>query len=227
MSENRWIRAGAVAGLVFVLIAFIAAALPGAPPQADGKAVTYQSYFIAHHNSLVTQAWMYALAAPLMLMFAASVRRILRKSNDDGYLSELFFVGTAAVATLLVVTQAMQIAVAERADGMAAEVVFTVGVHFPGVVIGLWGFIMGLTALAFAYCVFAYGVLPRWTGYLALLVLVVDVLSTAGVFFRTGAFCLEGGFSAWAPAASMLLWYLGTSVAMLRIPDRASSTVAA
>jgi hypothetical protein len=227
MPDRPWIRVGAVAGLVFVLISLIAAALPGAPPQADGNPVTYQNYFVTHHNSLITQAWLYALAVPLMLIFAASVRRILRRSSDDGYLSELFFTGTAAVATLLVVTQAMQVAVAERADGLTAEVVFTVGVHFPGVLIGLWGFIVGLTALAFAYCVFAYGALPRWTGYLALLVLVTDVVSSAGVFFRSGAFCLEGGFSAWAPAASMLLWYLGTSIAMLRIRDRASSTLAA
>src|SRR5271168_348085 len=198
MSEYRWIRAGAFAGLGFVLIAIVAGALTGAPPQADGKAATYQRFFIAHHDALVVQAWMYALAAPLQLMFAVSVRRILRKSDDGGYLGDLFLVGTTANAALLVVAQAMQLAFAERADSLAAEVVFTVGVHFVGVLIGLWGFIIGTTAFAFAYCVFAHGVLPRWTGYLALLALVVNVVGTAGVFFRTGPFCLEGGFSAWA-----------------------------
>jgi hypothetical protein len=203
-------------------VALVAAALPGAPPQADGNASSYQSYFIAHHDALVTQAWMYGLAAPLMLVFAVSVRRVLRKSDDGGYLSELFLAGTAAVATLLLVTQAMQIAFAERADGLAAEVVFTLGVHFGGVLIGLWGFFMALTAFAFALCVFAYGVLPKWTGYPAILAFVVSAISTGGVFFRTGAFCLEGGFSAWAPAATTLLWYLGTSIAMIRTRDQVS-----
>jgi len=153
-------------------------------------------------------------------MFAVSVRRILRKSDDGGYLGDLFLVGTTANAALLVVAQAMQLAFAERADSLAAEVVFTVGVHFVGVLIGLWGFIIGTTAFAFAYCVFAHGVLPRWTGYLALLALVVNVVGTAGVFFRTGPFCLEGGFSAWAPAVSTVLWYLGASIAMLRTRDQ-------
>jgi hypothetical protein len=221
--DSRWIRLGGIAGIGWFLVVVIAGALPGAPLEANGEATAYRNFIIEKHDLLVAQAWMYALAAPLMLIFAVAVRRVLRKSDDGGYLSELFLVGTAAIAGLLVVAMAMQLAVAERAEGLAAEVVFTVGVHFVGVLIGLWGFIMGATAFAYAFCVFAYGVLPRWTAYLAVLASAVNVLSTAGVFFRTGPFCLEGGFSAWAPAASTVLWYLGTSIAILRTRDRADS----
>jgi hypothetical protein len=216
MEDSRWIRLGGVAGLVYVLVAVIAAALTGAPPQANGDAATYRNFFIENHSLLVTQAWMYALAAPLMLMFAVAVHRILRRSDDSGYLPGIFVLGTAAVATLLLVTQAIQIAVAQHADGLPAEIVFAVGVHFPGVLIGLWGSFMAATAFAYAYCVFTQGVLPRWTAYLAVLALAVNLLGTAGVFFRTGAFSIEGGFSAWAPATSTVLWYLGTSIAILR-----------
>jgi hypothetical protein len=150
-----------------------------------------------------------------MLIFAVAVRRVLRKSGDGGYLSELFLVGSAAVEGLRVVAMAMQAAVTQRAEGLAVEVVFAVGVHFVGVLLGLCGFIMAATAFAYAFCVIAYGVLPRWTAYLAVLAFAVNLIATAGVFFRTGPFCLEGGFSGWAPAASTVLWYLGTSIAML------------
>jgi hypothetical protein len=206
---------GGIAGIGYVLVGVIAALLPGAPPQPDGKATTYQNYLIAH-QSLVAQAWLYSLAAALALMFAVAVRRVLRKSGDGEYLSELFLVGGAATAGLLVVAMAMQAVVTQRAEGLAAEVAYTVGVHFVGVLIGLWGFIVAATAFAYAFCVFAYGALPRWTAYLAVLAFAVNLIATAGVFFRTGPFCLEGGFSAWAPAISGLLWYLGTSIAMLR-----------
>ena len=216
MRDGRWIRIGGVAGIGFVLIALVAAALPGAPPRADGKASTYQNYFVEHQGALVAQGWMYALAAPLMLMFAVSVRRILRKA--DGFFSDLFMLGTTAIVGLQVVTYAMQIVFAQTADSLPAEVVFTVGTHFQGVLIGLWGFIMAATAFAYAFCVFSSGVLPRWTAYLAVLAVAVSLVATAGVFFRTGPFCLEGGFSAWAPAVTTVLWYLGTSIAMLRTP---------
>jgi hypothetical protein len=216
MRDGRWIRIGGVAGIGFVLIALVAAALPGAPPRADGKASTYQNYFVEHHGALVAQAWMYALAAPLMLMFAVSVRQILRKA--DGFFSDLFVLGTTAIVGLQVVTYAMQIVFAQTADSLPAEVVFTVGTHFQGVLIGLSGFIMAATAFAYAFCVFSSAVLPRWTAYLAVLAMAVSLVATAGVFFRTGPFCLEGGFSAWAPAVTTVLWYLGTSIAMLRTP---------
>jgi hypothetical protein len=62
-----------------------------------------------------------------MLIFAVAVRRVLRKSGDGGYLSELFLVGSAAVAGLWVVAMAMQAAVTQRAEGLAVEVVFAVG----------------------------------------------------------------------------------------------------
>jgi hypothetical protein len=217
MTESRWIRLGGVAGLGYVLISVAAAALPGVPPPADGNAITAQTYFVEHHQTLVSQAWLYGWAAPLMLMFAISVRRVLRKSAG-GYFGELFLLGTAMVAGLLLVAMAMQIAVVERADTLPAEVVFAVGVHFVGVLIGMWGFLMGAAAGAYAFSVFAYGALPKWTGCLAALTFVVDLAATAGVFFRTGPLCLEGGFSAWAPAAALLLWYLGTSIALLRKP---------
>jgi hypothetical protein len=62
---------------------------------------------------------------------------------------------------LQVVTYAMQIAFARTADSLPAGVVFTVGTHFEGVLIGLWGFIMAATAFACAFGVFASGVLPH------------------------------------------------------------------
>jgi hypothetical protein len=222
MAQTRWVRVGGIAGIVYVLLAFVAAALPGAPPEADGKATTYRDYFIAHEGALVTQAWLYAFAAPLMLLFALAVQQVLRKA--DTYLARLFLFGTASIATLLLVTQAMQIAVAQSAGVLSAEVAYAVGVHFPAVLITLWGVFMAASAFAYAYCVFAGAGLPKWTAYPALLTLAVDLLATAGVFVRTGAFCLEGGFTAWAPAAANVLWYLCTSIALVRVEVSATDT---
>jgi hypothetical protein len=226
MPDNRWIRLGGVAGIGYVLVVIIAALIPGAPPEADGKATTYQNYLV-EHQSLVVQAWMYALAAPLLLMFAVSVRRILHRAGDGGYLGDLFLVGNIAIASLLVAAMAMQAVVTQRAEGLAPEVTYTFGVHFVGVLIGFFGFMMAATAFAYAFCVITSGVLPRWTAYLAILSLIVSLVATAGVFSRAGPFCLEGGFSAWAPAVSNVVWYVGTSIALLRTSAEADASTKA
>ena len=80
-------RVGGIAGILYVVIALVAGALPGAAPTADGTAVTYQNYFIAKHELLVTQGWLSPVAVPLLLMFSVAVSRILRRS--DNYLCEL------------------------------------------------------------------------------------------------------------------------------------------
>lgn len=215
-AESRWIRLGGIAGILWVVLALGASALSGPGPEADGRARTYQGYFIAYHDQLVAQGWMYAIGAPLLLMFAVAVRKTMQQSGRADYLSEVFLVGTTVVAAVLLVAMAMQIAFAQSADRIDAEVVYAVGVHFGAVVIGLWGFTVGLTAFAYAYCVFARGAAPRWTGYLAVVALVVNIAGTAGVFVGRGVFSMEGGFSAWAPAASTTLWYLGMSIALVR-----------
>jgi hypothetical protein len=223
--DSRWTRLGGIAGILYVVIALVAGALTGAAPHADGKAITYQTYFIAKQDLLVTQGWLFPLAVPLLLMFSVAVRRVLRQA--DGYLADLFLTAQTAIAALLIVTMGLQIAVAQAAGQLESQVVYTIGVHFPAVVITMWGFTTGVAAFSYAFCVFDAGVLPRWTAYVAVLALIVCVGSTAGVFFATGPFSLEGGFTAFAPAVTTVAWYLVVSVSLLRKPTPVAVQAAA
>src|ERR1700757_277468 len=89
----------------------IAALLPGAPPHAEGKPtptrITWSSTSSHSSGKRGYTPW-----PRRDLIFAVSVRRVLRKSRDEGYLSELLLAGSAAAAGLLVVAMAMQAAVA-------------------------------------------------------------------------------------------------------------------
>jgi hypothetical protein len=216
MRDARWNRFGGVAGVLFVLVAVAAAALTGSPPKPEVSAIVFKDFFIDKQDLLVTQAWMYALCAPLLLWFAVAVRRILHEADEVGYLGDLFLVGTTAIAALLVVAMAMQIAIAKAADSLGAETVRAVGVDFGVVVVGLWGFIVAVTGFAYAACVMAYGVLPRWTAWLAVAAVVLNLVGTVGVFISSGPFSMEGGFTVWVPMLATILWYLGTSIAILR-----------
>ena len=94
----------------------------------------------------------------------------------------------SATAALLVVTNCLQIAVSQAANDLDSHVLYTLGVHFPAIVITMWGSITGLAAVSYALCVWRSAVLPRWTAYLAVLCLIVGVGSTAAVFIGTGPF---------------------------------------
>jgi hypothetical protein len=213
MTEAGWIRAGAIAGILYVLIGAAAGALTGAIPAAGSSAATYQAYFVEKQQLLIVQAWLFPLAAPLLLMFSVAVRRILRRSSQ--YLSELFVIAQTVIAALLIVTMGLQFAVAQAAEVLDAQVVFTVGTHAEAIIIELFGFLTGTAAFAYAYCVFKDGVLPRWSAFPAILASSVCVAFTVAVFIRTGPFALEGGVSAFGPAVATVLWYLSASIALL------------
>ncbi len=74
---------GGIAGILYVLVALVAGALTGAAPTADGRAITYQNYFIAKQDLLVAQGWLFPLAVPLLLMFSVAVRRILNQADGS------------------------------------------------------------------------------------------------------------------------------------------------
>jgi hypothetical protein len=62
--------------------------------------------------------------------------------------------------------------------------------------------------------------LPAWTAWIAVFAAAAHVLIAATFLFDSGFLSLEGQVITWIPA-TMFAWILGTSVALLRVPDRA------
>ena len=223
MRDARWTRYGGIAGLLYVVVAVVAGTLTGVPPTTEASDDVFKEFFIEKNDLLVAQAWMYALAAPLLLLFALAVRVILRKSDTVGNLGDLFLVGITVIVGLLLVAMAMQIVIARAADRLDADTVRVFGAGFGLVLIAMWGFVMAAIALAYAIGAFTDGVLPRWTAWLAIVAAIANVVGTVGVFVGSGPFSIEGAFTAWAPALSVTVWVVGTSIALLRIRDRTGS----
>ena len=218
MLQQRWIRHGAWAGIAFAVVVIASGAITGSPPGPDDTDQVFKDFFVDKRDQLLVQAWMYALAAPLLLWFAAAVRRVLNEAEDGSYLGDLFLASVTATAALLIAAMAMQVAVVTLADRLAPDVVRAIGLDFGAALVALFGFFVALTAMSFAAVVFASAVLPRWTAWLAVVALVLNLVGTLGVFVDDGAFSIEGGFTVFVPAASTVIWYLATSIAMLRRP---------
>ncbi|MDY6995395.1 MAG: hypothetical protein SW019_02295 [Actinomycetota bacterium] len=207
-------RTGSIAGIVYVVAAAAAALLTGRPPGPTAGNEAVQLFFIDHRAMVVAQGWLYALATGLVIWFALAVRRLLHLASSGRYLGDLFFVGTVAIATLTFVSMSIRIVAARAADQLSAPAVRAVGADFSLVLLALCGFIVALAAVGYAICVITDGVLPRWTGWLAILAAVVNLLATGSVFVRGGPFSIEGGLSTLLPVGATALWYLGTAFSL-------------
>lgn len=61
------------------------------------------------------------------------------------------------------------------------------------------------------------GVLPRWSGWLAVAAVVVSLAATLCVFVPDGAVSIRGSVVAWSPGFVTAVWYLGAAVALIQM----------
>jgi len=223
VGHSRWNRSGGVAGTAYVLAAATAASLTGRPPGPEATNKAVQLFFIDHPGSVVAQAWLYALATTLVIWFALAVRRVLHTAPTGRHLGDLFLVATVAVASLSFVSMSIRIVAALRADQLSASAVRAIGTDFSLVLLALCGFLVAVAAVAYACCVVAGGMLPRWTAWLAIIAAVVNLAGTLSVFAATGPFSLEGWLATLLPAIATAVWYLGTSISLWMAHDEADT----
>jgi hypothetical protein len=226
MNDGHWNRSGGAAGVAYVVASFVAATVTGMPPAWDATNKAIQSFFIDHRGAVIAQGWLYALATGLLLWFAVVVRRVLYRASNGQHLGDLLLVGIAAVAALSFVSMSIRIVTAAAADQLSASAVRTVGYDFSLALLSLQGFIVAAAALAYAACVIAEPVLPRWTAWLAILAAVINLAGTTSVFFRTGLFSIEGNLlTTFLPVLLTAVWYLAVSVALFRTRNPAEQAV--
>ncbi|MCV7179690.1 hypothetical protein [Mycolicibacterium sphagni] len=223
MNDRRLNRTGGIAGLAYLVIASAAAAITGKPPGPHASNQSVQHFFIEYQGRLVAQGWLYALATGLVIWFAVAVRRVLYAASSGRHLGDLFFVGTVAVGALSFVSMSIRIVAAGAAAELSASAVRAVGTDFSLVLLALCGFIVALSAIGYACCVIPDGLLPRWTGWLAIVAATVNVAGTASVFVTDGPLSIEGGFATVLPVAATAAWYLGTSISMFTARDETLS----
>ncbi|BBX04672.1 hypothetical protein BST36_27365 [Mycolicibacterium moriokaense] len=217
MAEH-WIRWGGVAGLGSIAVTGVAAAVVGKqlPPSAGDEEI--HAFFVDHHATLVTQGWLIALAVSMLVWFALAVRRVLHRAEASRSLGDLFFVGWAVFASMMLVAMAIQIVVARAADRLSPHAVRVVGFDFGLALVELAGFSIGSAAIAYAMCVFQRGALPRWTAWLAVVAAALNLIGTLGVLVATDLPAAASWATVWIPSLATMIWYLGVSVVLVRLP---------
>jgi hypothetical protein len=210
---TRWKRFEPLAGVVFVLLALIALFTASGPDLQDEPSKV-ADYYVDNFGRVIVAEIIGGLAIFAFFWFVGAVRNRLRvPETPEGGLPALAFGGGIAAATLVLVANTATMAGAFRADedgridpaaaatlndissliiGFAAPVALAVFVSATGIVS------------------IATGVLPRWLGWLSLLL-------ALGFLIPYISFVFWAPFGLWVLAVSVLL-YLRPGEEALRTP---------
>jgi hypothetical protein len=187
-SRNRqWIAP--LTGTGFIALAIAAVVVGGQPKDAKHPAREIVRWYVDNKDAVTVSAFIGMAGVVLLFFFGAHLRRVLRAADDDGeILSLLAFIGIAIAGIGFAIDVTIQVAINATADDISPVGVQTLQALYDNdfVPIAL-GVILFL--LATGLSVIRTGVLPRWLGWV-MLVLVVVAFTPAGFVSALGSLLL-------------------------------------
>jgi hypothetical protein len=181
MQRKDLARFAPLSGVLFLVLAVIAGALAGEPPDADESALEHLEYWKDKEGSQVGAAIVGAYAAGALVWFAASVRdAIARVEPGPSRLASISFGGAVLVAAGLTVNSSIQFATADSVDELSPDTVHALSIlytkfFFPMALgTALFLFAAGLAGLR-------HGAFDRRLAWLAILI-AVPAITPAGPF---------------------------------------------
>jgi len=183
MRKDWWAPLTGVAFVVLVIVSFIVA---GEPPDANSPPQEIIDHYVDNKDAVMIGSLLSVIAAALLVFFGAVLRSALRAAEGPGgVLSAVAFAGTIIMATGAALDATISFALADRADDVAP-----VGVQ---ALQALWDndffpIVLGaaLLLLGAGLSIARTGVLPRWLGWIGVLVGVLALTPIGFVAFPLG-----------------------------------------
>jgi hypothetical protein len=210
----RWQRIEPLAGVVFVVLAVIAVVTAaGEDFLADPSEVA--DYYVDNSDRVIVAEIIGGIAIFAFFWFVGAVRNRLRvPETPEGGLPALAFGGGIAAATLVLVANAVTMAGAFRAndDGQIDPAVAAALNDVSSLIIGIAAPIaLAVFVAATGIVSIATGVLPRWLGWLSLLL-------ALGFLIAYISFIFWLPFGVWVLTVSVLLYRRPGEEALRRTP---------
>jgi hypothetical protein len=202
MPRSTLERLAPLTGVLFVAFLVASFIVGGEAPDSDAPTAEVVSFWTDNDDENMISALLGALAAISLAWFGGSMRVALRRAEGDpGRLAALAFGGFLIAAVGGSLFCGIQFSAAETAGDVPDEVTQTLSVMNSDM---FATFIIGtiVAFLASAVAILRFGALPRWLGYVAILIAVLGV-TPAGF----GAFIAAG---VWILVVSVLLYREGT-----------------
>lgn len=171
-------------GVVFVALVIIAFAIAGEPPEASSSPEEIVSHYVDNKDSVIGGAFLATLAVLFLIFFANHLRRVLNAAGSAS-LSATVLVGAAVMAVGVAIDSTILLALAEAADDVDATSVQTLQAlwdnDFLPIALGTVVFLISA-----GISILQTGALPRWLGWVALVLAALGVTPIGFVAFLGG-----------------------------------------
>jgi hypothetical protein len=195
--RGQWARLASLTGFVFAGLLVASFIAGGNTPDTDASVSKVVAYYEKHRSGQIAASYLIAYAVLFALLFAASLRSYLRARGAADGLVALGFAGVIVFAGGATTLAGLNYAAADLPGKIAPASEQTLNVLqndvFFGLLIGLGLFLFG-SGLA----IVASGALPKWVGWVGIVIGVVGVtpLGWLSLF----------AIIAWAPIASAFMY---------------------
>lgn len=174
MNDKGWLAP--LTGLAFVVLVLVGFTFSGEPPDpTDDSAQAIVDFYVENEGSQMLGAILAGIGATLFVFFGGVLRRTLRAAEGEGgVLSAVAFAGTVMFALGLALDGTITIALTETAsdiDPIAVQALSALWHNdFLPFAVGLQTFL-----LATGISVVRHGALPKWLGWVAIVVALLAV----------------------------------------------------
>jgi hypothetical protein len=215
MTQRHELRWGGFAGLTFIVLAVVAALLPGVPPKVTDGPASILSYVADGRTQLLVAALLNAVAAGLVIWFAAAFAEAIRERDERSDVHMALLAGSVLVGGAIF---SYGIATAVMAYGSDTFLAPTTIALFKGVmVLGVMlGFAAALPLAAAGIGVLRTHLMPDWLGYVGLAAAAISALAGFSIFFDSGVYAPGGSFMPYVSLTAGGIFVLCASIYMVR-----------
>jgi hypothetical protein len=226
MTQRHELRWGGFAGLAFIVLAVLAALLPGIPPRVTATADMITSYVADGRSQMLLAAILDAAAAGLVIWFAAAFAEAIREREERSDVHLAILAGSVLIGAALFMYGA---ALGVLAYGVDTRDAATTAALYQGTMVlnVLLGFAAALPLAAAGIGVLRTHLMPDWLGYVALAAAAVSGLAAFSIFFDSGAYAPGGAVMPFVSLVAGGIFVACASVFMVRehLPEAAPMTM--
>ena len=208
-------RLGAIAGLVFVVLAVVSLFVAGTPPPADelGKITTYLA---DSRSGILASDFLLGLGFAFFLLFASALRSHLGAGGPTDARPGAAVLAGAATAAALIMAGAAVFNGAVFEAGVERDPNLSYALYFiANDLYTMVGFALAVFFAGAAAGIAMSGALPSPLAPIAAALAALNAISGVALFVKSGFFAIGGAYGYIVPILS-LLWILVASVLMLR-----------